>query len=353
MPEADSAEARATLARRLKRQADWSIGVTPLYAHLLRESVADLDLGQSAVFGVLSGFEHEPGTDALALRFMGSVHRLVLTGRLPDLAAHYPSTGGDDDAEAAWPLFRQALIDHRDELHELTKRRCQTNEVGRSAALLGGFLQIAQQTALPLRLMELGSSAGLNLRWDHYRYEADGGGWGDPSSPLRMTRSFKVPPPFDRTAVVIERLGCDINPIDVTTEEGALTLRSFLWADQVDRFRMLEGAIEVARRVPAMVERIDAAHFLERELASPRPGAVSVVFHSVMWQYLDEATQKQVTRLIESAGARATREAPVAWLRLEPGESGFEVRLRLWPEGSDERLRASSGPHGTDVSWLG
>jgi hypothetical protein len=37
--------------------------------------------------------------------------------------------------------------------------------------LIGGFLRVAAMTRRPLRLLEVGSSAGLNLRWDHYRYE--------------------------------------------------------------------------------------------------------------------------------------------------------------------------------------
>src|SRR4029077_13976724 len=127
----------------------------------------------------------------------------VLTGRLPDLARHYPSTGGDGDPEAAWPAFRTALDLHRDEISALVARPCQTNEVGRSAALVGGFLEVAHRTGLPLRILEIGASAGLNLRWDRYRYEARSGGWGDRDSPVRFTDAFEVAPPLDRPAVVV------------------------------------------------------------------------------------------------------------------------------------------------------
>src|SRR5438034_5449361 len=108
---------------------------------------------------------------ALALRFMGAVHRLVLEGRAPALARHYPSAGGEAGLEGAWAAFRDTLEQHRDTLRALVTSPVQTNEVGRSAALLGGFLLVARETGLPLRLLELGASAGLNLRWDHYRSE--------------------------------------------------------------------------------------------------------------------------------------------------------------------------------------
>src|SRR4029077_12761115 len=123
----------------------------------------------------------------------------VLTGRLPDLARHYPSTGGDGDPEAAWPAFRTALDLHRDEISALVARPCQTNEVGRSAALVGGFLEVAHRTGLPLRILEIGASAGLNLRWDRYRYESSEGAWGDPGSHVRFTHSFEAPPHLNRS----------------------------------------------------------------------------------------------------------------------------------------------------------
>jgi hypothetical protein len=307
-----------------------------LYAALLEHAADDLEAG-GPVRQALEGFEGESGWSALALRLMGAVHRLVLTGRLPELARHYPSAGGDGDAEAAWPMFRAALAGHRDEVRTLVARPCQTNEVGRCAALIGGFLEVGRRTGLPLRILEIGASAGLNLRWDHYRYEAGRSSWGDAGSPVQFTGVFEVAPSLDRDVVVAERLGCDLDPIDPTSEDGSLTLRSFIWADQLDRFRRLEGAIEVARRVPAPVERLDALEFLRRELASPRPGVATVVYHSVFMQYLDEPARNELARTIESA--------PVSHLSMEPGESTFEVRL-------DGVLMGTAKAHGSGVRWL-
>ena len=44
------------------------------------------------------------------LRVIGAVHKLVLSGAAPALAAHFPSVGGDGDAAAAWPLV---VVDRR------------------------------------------------------------------------------------------------------------------------------------------------------------------------------------------------------------------------------------------------
>jgi hypothetical protein len=347
----DTKKAREILGQRLQLQASWCEDLgSPLYGSLLRSAANDLT-SEGPVWAVLNGFEKEDVHAALALRLMGAVHRLVLMGKLPDLASRYPSAGGDGDAQAAWPAFRNALVDRQTEIRELLPRGCQTNEVGRSAALLGGFLEVARRTGNRLRLLELGASAGFNLRWDQYRYESGNGGWGHLESPVHFTHSFEVPPPLDRRVEVVGRKGCDIDPIDPTSPEGSLTLRSFVWADQDTRFQLLEGAIAVARQVPVMVERVDACTFLERELASRRTGVATVVYHSVFMQYVGADGRRRIASALESAGARATRDGPLAYLRMEPGALSFEVRLTMWPGGKDELL-ALSRAHGTGVRWL-
>ncbi|MDQ6878433.1 MAG: DUF2332 domain-containing protein [Candidatus Dormibacteraeota bacterium] len=344
-------KAREILAQLLQRQASWCDDLgSPLYASLLRSAADDLN-NEGAVWGVLSGFEGEPSGSALALRFMGAIHRLVLMGKVPDLALHYPSTGGDGDARAAGHAFRKSLVDLRSEIRNLLPRGCQTNEVGRSAALLGGFLEVARRTGKRLRILELGASAGFNLRWDRYRYESGAGGWGRLDSPVCFPHSFELPPPLDRQVEVVGRKGCDVEPIDPTSPEGSLALRSFVWADQEGRFRLLEGAIAVARQVPVEVERVDAATFLERELASTRTGVATVVYHSVFMQYVDPDGRRRIESAIESAASRASLVGPLAYLRMEPGAQTFEVRLTIWPGGGDELL-ALTRAHGTGVRWL-
>jgi hypothetical protein len=329
-------EAIDALASRMLRQAAWCAkDGSPLYGSLLEKAAHDLEV-EGPVWEVLRGYEGEPGSSAVALRFMAAVHRLVLDDSLPELASCYPSTGGVGDAHSTWPVFRQALIDHRDRIHALVSNRCQTNEVGRSAALLGGFLEVAHRTGLPLRILEIGASAGLNLRWDRYRYESPDGAWGGPGSKVTFTRNFDVPPPMNRTAEVAERRGCDVNPIDPTTDEGRLTLRSAIWADQLGRMALLDGAIEIASEMPVEVEGIDAVSFLERELARPVGGAATVVYHSVFMQYVAEPDQKRIEDVIVAAR--------VFHLTLEPAENVLEIRL-------DGELLGTSRPHGTHVRW--
>jgi hypothetical protein len=324
---------------------------SPFYETLLGHA-ADDAAGGGPIAAVLDGYAHEPIASAMALRLMGGVHRLVLEGRVPALAAHYPSVGGDGDGERAWPIFREWVAAHLDLARGLLERGVQTNEVGRTAALLCGFLEVARRTHLPLRCLEVGASAGLNLRWDRFRYEEPDGSWGEAGSPVVLRNHYRRGPlPFDASATVIERAGCDPHPLDPTTDEGRTTLLSYVWPDQAERLRLLGAACDVARRMPASVERAHGADWVGRRLAAASPGVATVVYHSIVIQYLDQAGRDRLLSTIADAGRRATTAAPIAWLRMEPGGEQAEVRLTLWPDGA-ERLVATTGFHGREVGFL-
>jgi hypothetical protein len=293
------------------------------------------------VYPVLEGHEDDPGTSVVALRLMGAVHRLVLRGDAPELAAHYPSAGGRPGD--AWPAFAAVLRDHRDELRRLVEDPVQTNEPGRCVALLGGFLEVARVTGMPLRLLEVGASAGLNLRVDRYRYELADERWGPPGSPVTLRSRLAGPgrPPLAASLEVASRAGCDPRPVDPRTEDGRLTLTSYVWPDQLERLERLSAALAVAAEVDAPVERAGAADWIEARLAEPAPGAATVVFHSIVMQYLPAEERERFEHLVQSHD--------IAWLRMEPADEAADVRLRL---GGEDRLIARAGYHGDFLEWL-
>jgi hypothetical protein len=180
------------VARRLLKQAEWCERLgSSLYSTLLRHAAEDVRAG-GVCCAVLHDHHDDPPDSALGLRFLGAVHRLVLEEKAPQLAACYPSAGGDSNCDDLWPRFRAVVEHHEAVLRELVHRPVQTNEVGRCAALLGGFLEVARQTGLPLRLLEVGAAGGLILRWDQYRYEAGHEGWGDSHSPCALQARLAV-----------------------------------------------------------------------------------------------------------------------------------------------------------------
>lgn len=325
---------------------------SPLYEQILIGVLADLRGGGIAA-ELLAGRDDDPFGSVLALRLLGAVHRIVLEGRAPALAALYPSTGGDPTLGDAVAAFLDVLREHRAEVEERLVDGVQTNEVARAAVLVGGYAAIVSRTGLPLRVLEVGTSAGLNLRFDHFAYDTGVVTSGDPDSSVRFGPDWweGPPPALPARFEVVERRGCDRSPIDATTEDGRLTLLSFTWPDQLHRIARLEAAIEVARRVPVELERADAAAWVEAQLAEPRPGVATVVVHSIVFQYLSSDRRRRFRAAIEAAGARATAGAPVAWLRMEPAGESAELRLTTWPVGTEELL-ATAGYHGHPICWL-
>lgn len=327
---------------------------SPFYGTMLECMARDVADG-GPTWPLLEPFTGEPPENVYHIRLLGGVHRLVLTGAAPELARHYPSVGGDGDAEAAWPFVRELLATPPPAVLDALTRPPQTNEVGRSAPLVGGLLVVARDTKLPLRLRELGSSAGLNLWFDQYWFSQNGRGWGDPASTVRFVDLWPHgSPPFDAGLSIADRRGCDRNPIDVTSDDGRLWLLAYVWPDQTARFELLRTALDLVRDAPPAVDEAEIPEWLETQLAQPTPGVATVVFHSIVWQYLTAKEKAAVEATLHEAGRRATADAPLAWLRLELGSelSTSDLRLTTWPGGA-ERLLAHAAPHLGPVEWLG
>lgn len=324
-----------------------------LYEHLLTHAADDVRAGGPA-WAVLERHATRDTGAAIGLRLMAAVHRVVLTGQAPRLARHYASAGGDADPQGSWPALRSLMAERADELGALVALPCQTNEVGRCAALIGGFLIASREASASFRLLEIGASAGLNLRWDRYRYEhaVDGRTWGDRASPVVLRGHWEVPHGLlDEPARVVGRSGCDPRPVDPLTDDGRLALAASVWGDQPARFQRLRGALDIAAGVPVDVEQAHAIDWLPPRLAEAHAGA-TVVFHSVVMQYIDPDERRAVVDAIHAAGRDATSTSPLFWLRMEPERPlrAMSVRLTAWP-GGQERLVATSGAHGEPVRW--
>lgn len=263
--------------------------------------------------------DHE---EALLLVLAALHHAALRDPSLPH-AAWYPTAVDEprpvhEGAPAALALAH--LIEHEDEVARfVTSHRLQTNEVGRCAALLPGLLAVAER-GLPLRILEVGSSAGLNLRLDryHYRYTT-GPTWGPRSGPaLDATARGAVPDALVPPSVEIdERRGVDLDPIDPTDGDGARLLRSFVWSDDAERHARLDRAIEIARVTPAVLDRGDLVGWVG-EHVEPAEGRATVLIQSLVAHQLDAESARGAERAIERALREGTPDAPVAVVRLEP-----------------------------------
>lgn len=324
---------------------------SPLYAELCERVAHDVEEGGSC-WSVLAPFADLRFGLALPLRFLGGVHRLAHLGLAAELAAQYPSTGGTP-TDQLWASFLEVIAREEAEVVAALDRDVQTNEVVRTSALSEGLRSIQAKTGRALALREIGTSAGLNLRMDRFAYVDGDRTGGDPSSPLRIVDRWRgATRPSLAPLTIADRAGCDPNPIDASTADGRATLLGFLWPDQVDRLDRTSAAIAIAAESPARIERANAEPWLARELDGRAEGVVTVVFHSIVWPYIDKTERKRITELIEDAGANVAPQSPLAWMRFEvqePNRSCAALTLRIW-DGRDEqgaeRELATAGFHG-------
>jgi hypothetical protein len=294
----------------------------------------------------------DPRADALALRCAGAFNALARSGRSAALAALYPPA--DPSAETLWSGILAALAEHDAFLTAYLDSAPQTNEVKRCAVLLGGALRLARETGLPLEVIEIGASAGLNLGFDGYRYELGAGVWGAASAPVTIRSQWRGPlPPLDAPLAIAARRACDLNPLDPGNPEHRARVMSYIWPDQSDRISTTEAAFDATARQPWRVEQADAAAWVEARLSEPQErGRTRLLMHTIMWQYLPEATKRRIEQAMARMATAATKEAQLAWLRMEadgqPGSAA--VTLTVWP-GGGEREIARADFHGRWVEW--
>jgi len=348
----------ASLARAFEIQAGacQAFG-SPFYGALLKRASDDMAtcqplLGVMAPWIDLSTRAHFE--EATPLRWLGCLHDLALSGEAPDLTLAFPSADRGGDAEAAFAAAVTLMAQRPERFATFMAHEPQTNEVRRSAALLGGFLTVAEATGKPLRLFEIGASAGLNQLWDRYAYDFGGGRtWGPREASVYIDAEWRgAPGPLHVQTEVISRAACDRRPVDIRDPVARRRLKAFIWPDQLDRLARLEAAIATGLSADTRVDAEDALTWVARR-ATARPGAATVLYHSIFWQYMPVETQSAVRAAIEAHGAAATPDAPFAWLRMEPAQGNpatIELRLTLWPTG-EERLLAHVHAHGAWTDW--
>ena len=233
--------------------------------------------------------------------------------------------------------MREVIAAHLEEMHSALAVAPQTNEVGRSAALLAGLFDLVAASGVrSIRLLELGASAGLNLLIDYYFYRGESWQFGYRDSRLEFVDPIDGPvqaEPF----VITDRAGCDIDPVDPTTADGRLLLTSFVWPFDLERHKRLSSALAMAATRPVRIDKAPASSWLSEALATAGDD-LPVIWHSITQLYWPTEEVTAVESMLTSYGAqRRLGEVSMEFDLRDPQGAQPEVRTRLWNP-DDSRL---------------
>lgn len=319
---------------------------SPYTARVLRLIADHMRPGSAVADRLLTWPTDRLGADAVALRLAGALHYLVLTRQAAMLARFYAR---DDVADGQlWRSLDAVLRLQADAILPVLDHAPQTNEVARSAVFIASGHWLSAAFGLPLVLSELGCSAGLNLLWDRYALRIGDAQFGPEDAALTLSPDWRGALPPLAPPVIRARAGVDRNPLDPVADRDRL--QSYIWADQPARLARQASALDLAAERHPHIHTGCAVAWLSERLSRPQPQACHMVYHSLFWQYLSDAQQREIVDTM--ARTRLQPNEPLAHVAMEDdGEGpGARLTLTLWPQGIEVPLGRADF-HGAWVDW--
>ena len=330
-------------------------GYSPLYDRICR-SVAQSD-------AVLDFVKQAPPRAHQPNVLLAAVHYLLLGGVDGPLAAVYAGESDDD----VGPLFVDFCLAHQSALMPLLEtRHTNTNEVGRSAVLGPALTTVAAELDEPLALVDVGCSAGLSLLCDRYLLDYGAAGITGPADAVVRVSCNVLggdPPIASRLPPIVERIGIDLDPVDVRNDDDRRWQLACVWPD-TGRLPRTRLALEELRRTPPRIVQGDAVATVHDVVLGLPSDATAVVMTTWALAYLTKENRIAFRDELQ----RASLARPVAWISGEGAkvvadlardvpsdEQGIEANilgLTVFRDGErDARMLAFVHGHGTWIDW--
>lgn len=288
---------------------------------------------------VLNRIAHVPPINV----FFAAIQFLIVKERTDELARFYPNfTANPAPAVDISPAFRRFVLEHEEAIVEIgSTRYTQTNECRRCVALLPAIWEAPFDR---FHLIDVGTSAGLNLALDRYSYRWGALEWGPPS-PVVLTCEPRGRAPAPRDVEILSRTGLDLNPIDPTDPDERLWLESLIWPEHHERRDRLRAALSVAGTLPIRLVAGDAVETLPMVLDQLPVGESVVVMNSAaLVQFTAEAQER-----FEETARAARRMRPVHRVSLESTSPDVAAFSLVVADGSGTRQIGWAHHHG---EWL-
>jgi hypothetical protein len=192
----------------------------------------------------------------------------------------------------------------------LKEKKVQTNEVRRCSYLYPSFCFIYSQVKKPLSLIEIGTSAGLQLLWDKYCYSyGDNVIYGDLASDVHISseiRGNNKPFLLPKSPPVASRLGIDLHVNDLSNSEDLLWIKSLIWPEHKERVQLFEKAASCFKKQSVklsvkLIEGDGIALLTDIALQIPENTAICI-FHTHVANQIPENAKCELMNNIRMLG---------------------------------------------------
>ncbi|KYP80245.1 DUF2332 domain-containing protein [Ferroacidibacillus organovorans] len=239
-----------------------------------------------------------------------SVHYLLLSGVDHELKAFYLSvTGNPRPFEGSFPPFKNFCQNYRNEMIRLLQSKMvQTNEIRRCTYFYPSFCYIYNKVRRPLSLVEIGTSAGLQLLWDKYSYSyGTDSVYGDLSSSVHLTselRSGNALPLLQKTPPVKSKFGIDLHVVDLSKKEDYLWLKSLIWPEHKERLEVLEKAAQLFTINSVNLIEGDGVSLLPHVVEQVPEDSALCIFHTHVANQIPDELKRKLIDNIKAIGTK-------------------------------------------------
>lgn len=325
---------------------------SPLYEKLCRQIAADESVLRICTL-VRDG---QPVPNA----FLASVHFLLLKNSEASLAQYYPSVSGQTSDGIPFDVFKSFVLEHQEAITQLLcSRIVQTNVLTRCNYLMPVFSSILSGTSAPATIIDIGTSAGLTLNFDHYTYYYnDKKQYGDGRVRLDCKILGEALPVLKPFRSRLRKLGIDQHVINLSHPDEVLWLKALVWPDQTQRFLQMSAALELPELGELELAQGSTMEDFRRMAESIDPSGILILYAThVLYQFPPHLLQSFYhfldvlgrTRDFYFVSAEATEA-----IRSKFGIDHTGVVLTAYKEGQkEERLVAETDGHGNWMRWTG
>ena len=349
--------------RQLAIEADKARRFGKIHAMFLMQALARCLPSAPQLYAKVARWPGDLASDAVVFRLNAGLHALALGGKAGGLAPLFAARPGETLPERAAfdRALRTALTEHQGALIASLAHPTQTNEVARIAGLIAVLRALDAQKPMACEVLEIGSSAGLNLNLAHYDCGTPDflGESAFDDARLALNLQWHGASVEPRKLAIERAIGVDLQPLSIARPCDRERLAACIWPGEHARSKRLARAIDLAALHPPQVDQASAGDWIARQLSeAQRKGTRRIIFHSMVWQYIAAPERAAIEAAMAAAGARASADRPLVRVGLEWCEKRLQVELRVtrWSGASTDGKTVTAAlchPYGEWFDWRG